>query len=80
MPSITTLALPIDWTILGWPETPQLGDITLTTDDPRWAWDPAAPAFEVPTMEPVGGGLVEGFAIDHVVLMVPDLERAIAPG
>ena len=78
MTRITTLSLPIDWTTLGWPTNPQLGNITLTTDDPRWAWEPAAPAFEVRTMEAVEGRIVEGFEVDHVVLMVPDLDRAIA--
>lgn len=76
--AITSLSLPIDWTTLGWPECPKLGDITFTTGDPRWAWDPAAPAFEVKVMAPADGEDVEGFTLDHVVLLVPDLERAIA--
>lgn len=78
VPTITSLALPIDWTTLGWPESPRLGDLTLVNGDPRWAWDPAAPAFEVTVMETVGGVDVDGFTVDHVVLLVPDIERAIA--
>jgi hypothetical protein len=76
MARITGLELPIDWTIFGWPERPTLGDITLTTGDPRWTWDPAAPAFEIHTMPPHAGEPVDDMAIDHVVLLVPGLDRA----
>lgn len=78
MSRITGLELPIDWTIFGWPERPSLAGITLTTGDPRWTWEPAAPAFEIHTMPPHKGDLVEDMAIDHVVLLVPELEQAIA--
>lgn len=47
------------------------------TDDPRWAWEPAAPAFDVQVTAPANGEDVDGFTLDHVVLLVPDLDRAI---
>lgn len=50
MSTLDALQLPIDWVLFGWPETPQLGGVVLTTGDPKWAWAPAAPAFEVHTM------------------------------
>lgn len=74
---ITGLALPIDWTEFGWPVTPQLDDIALTTGDPRWTWDPAAPSFEIHTMPLHEGEPVEGVTVDHVVLLVPSLTAAI---
>jgi len=77
MATITDLRLPIDWTTLGWPTTPSLGPVTLATGDPRWAWDPAAPAFPIPVMEGTDGTSVAGFSVDHVVLLVPSLDAAI---
>jgi hypothetical protein len=74
---ITSLRLPIDWTTLGWPAMPTLGDIGLDTGDPGWSWEPTAPAFAVHTMESVRGDPVEGFTVDHVVLLVPGIEAAV---
>lgn len=76
MSRIIGIELPIDWTIFGWAERPSVGGITLTTGDPRWTWDPSAPAFEIHTMPPHAGDPVEDMAIDHVVLLVPDLGLA----
>lgn len=76
-PRITSLSLPIDWTSLGWPEWPSLGGITVANADPAWSWEPTAPAFAV-GIDPVEAGTpVEGFGIDHVVLLVPALDSAI---
>ena len=77
-PRITALQMPIDWDRFGWPETPSIGDIVLTTGDPKWAWQPVAPVFEIHTMEPPHAMVVDGFTIDHVVLLVPSLDKAIA--
>jgi hypothetical protein len=76
-PRITSLRLPIDWTTVGWPEAPRLGDITLCTGDPQWSWEPAAPAFGIRTQSAVDGTAVDGFSVDHVVLLVPDLDAAV---
>lgn len=78
MSILTALQLPIDWTAFGWPETPMLGNVVLTTGDPKWAWAPTAPAFEVHTMEVPQGTAIPGFSVDHVVLLVPDLDTAIS--
>ncbi len=50
----------------------------MATGDPQWAWDPAAPAFPIHTMPAVEGTEVTGFSVDHVVILVPDLQAAIA--
>lgn len=78
MSRLTALQLPIDWTIFGWPEVPRLGDIALVTGDPKWGWEPAPPAFELYSMEAPSAAEVGGFHIDHVVLLVPELEGAIS--
>lgn len=76
-PTITSLRLPIDWTAVGWPERPRLVGITLGSGDPRWSWRPSAPAFGIRTESVEPGDVVEGFSVDHVVLLVPDLDSAI---
>lgn len=74
---IASVRLPVDWTRFGWTERPELDGIVLETGDPAWAWEPAAPAFGV-AVEPVPDGThVAGFSVDHVVLLVPDLDTAI---
>lgn len=78
MTSIAGLALPIDWTIFGWPVSPRFGDVTCTTGDPKWVWDGSAPAFAIHTYELSDGSPVDSFTVDHVVLLVPSLDGAIA--
>ncbi|MCB1246281.1 MAG: hypothetical protein KDB69_03335, partial [Acidimicrobiia bacterium] len=46
--------------------------------DPKWGWSPAAPAFPIHTMDPPHAVPVEGFTVDHVVLLVDDLDAAVA--
>ncbi len=77
MISLTGLQLPIDWTMFGWDETPDIGGITCTTGDPMWAWEPAAPAFGITVFDPQPGQRVESFTVDHVVLLVPSLDDAV---
>lgn len=77
-PRLAALQLPIEWEQFGWSDTPRLGDIVLTTGDPKWAWTPASPAFEIHSMQVPDAEPVDGFVIDHVVLLVPSLEAAIA--
>ena len=76
MANIIGLELPIEWSEFGWPYRPKLDDITLTTGDPKWTWNPSAPAFEIHTMPPHDGEPVDGVSVDHVVLLVPELEAA----
>ena len=77
-PSIVGLQLPIDWTTFGWPEHPEIGGVGLATGDPKWAWTPAGPSFEIHTMQPPHAMAVEDFWVDHVVMLVPSLENALA--
>jgi len=77
MTMLTALQLPIDWTLFDWPEIPLLGGVTLTTGDPKWAWAPSAPALPIHTMEAPEATRVAEFTIDHVVLLVPDLDVAV---
>jgi len=77
MTSIAGLQLPIDWTTLGWPISPDLGGITLETGDPKWAWTGPAPALSIHIFEPTVGDPVAMMSIDHIVVLVPDLDGAV---
>ena len=77
MTSIAGLQLPIDWTSLGWPAMPILGSITLATGDPKWAWTDSAPALAIHVFEPAVGHTVQDMTVDHIVVLVPDLDVSI---
>lgn len=77
MSTLVALQLPIDWTLFGWPVTPRLGAVTLTTGDPKWAWEPTAPAFAIHTVDVEASSKLDGYVVDHVVVLVPDLNAAI---
>lgn len=76
--SIGAVQLPIDWTAFGWSESPRFGEVTLTTGDPKWSWNDAAPALPIHVFETAPGSPVESFDVDHVVVLVPDLDGAAA--
>jgi hypothetical protein len=76
MTSIAGLQLPIDWTSFGWPDSPTFGDITMATGDPKWAWTGSAPALAVHVFEPPVGEAVHMMSVDHIVVLVPDLDAA----
>jgi len=77
MTTIAGLQLPIDWTVLGWTASPNLGGITLETGDPKWAWTDSAPALSIHVFEPSVGDPVEMMTIDHIVVLVPNLDTAV---
>ncbi len=78
MSLLVGLRLPIDWTAFGWPFNPEFGGIALATGDPQWAWSETPPDFGVETMDNPRGHAVDGVVVDHVVVLVPSLDEAIA--
>ncbi len=77
MTSISGIQLPIDWTSFGWGGSPRLGDVTLTTGDPAWAWTGDAPALAIQVFDPSRGTPIAEMIVDHLVVLVPDLDGAI---
>lgn len=82
-PHLTTLQLPLPWETFGFPAQWLGRSVHLVTGDPAWNWSGIAPAFGIPTTEDTDTTLdepthVEGWAIDHIVLLVPALDEAIA--
>lgn len=77
MPTLNTIQLPIPWTTFGFPETLQTRTTCLRTGPPAWAWDSAEPQLGIPTVAVASGHAVDGWDLDHVVLLVPYIENAI---
>lgn len=76
---LTTLRLPIPWLGLGFPPTPHLGTTTqVDGDHPGWAWSGTAPEFGIDSCDDAEGTPVTGWVTDHVVLLVPALDDAVA--
>ena len=76
-PRLATLTLPLPFADLGFPEPFRAGATTLVEgDDLSWGWDGDGPGFDIPACDPASGIPVEGWATDHVVLLVPDLDEA----
>jgi hypothetical protein len=77
-PKITTISLPIPWTALDFPDPLQLGETSVTFGDIAWAWSPNAPRLAIQRCDESPGRPVDGWTIDHVVLLVPNLEVVVA--
>jgi hypothetical protein len=79
---LTTLQLPLPWETFGFPDQWLGRSVHLVTGDPAWTWSGLPPDVGIPTVEDTDTRLhtptpVEGWAIDHVVLLVPSLQDAL---
>jgi len=75
--TLTTVQLPIPWDAFGLPNPLQTRSTCLVDGPPGWAWQPTGPDLGIPVVESRHGETAEGWDLDHVVLLVPDLETAI---
>lgn len=74
---ICGIRLPIPWPDLGFPAAVRFGPVTVSTGSRAWSWDPVVPDLDVRDAgTPPQADSVEGWGIDHVVLLVPDLDAA----
>ena len=78
MALLTTIRLPINLDTFGLPERLQTSTTCIIEGDPAWAWDGPAPKLGIPTIANEEGTMVDGWDLDHVVLLVPDLDDAAA--
>lgn len=69
--------MPLQWEAYGLPARFQTTTTCLMTGDPGWAWDTAAPDLGIPLVDNQTGDHADGWDLDHVVLLVPDLAVAI---
>lgn len=78
MPTLTHLRLPLPWDEFDLPNPLATRTTVLSTGPIGWAWSPTAPDFGIETVGHTQGTTAEGWDLDHVVLLVPDVENAIA--
>lgn len=76
-PVLAALRLPLPWDEFDLPNPLATQTTVLLTGDPAWHWTGAAPALPMPECEPRPGTPAEGWDLDHVVLLTPDLEATI---
>ena len=74
---LTTIRLPLNLETYGLPAAFQAGTTCLVEGDPGWAWDDGGSMLDIPTLETETGESVEGWGIDHVVVLVPDMQEAV---
>jgi hypothetical protein len=75
---ITAIRLPIRWPRLGFPPAFDAGGVALADGAPAWSWTGEPPALGIATFPtPAGLPPSDGWGIDHVVLLVPDLDLAV---
>lgn len=77
MANLTTLQLPIPWEPFGLPSALQTRSTCLIDGPPAWGWDENGPELGIPFVAEAYGGQAEGWDLDHVVLLVPDLEDTV---
>ena len=73
---LTTLQLPIPWESFGLPPVLQTETTCLIDGPPAWAWDGPGPELDIPLIAEERGETAAGWSLDHVVLLVPDLNTA----
>ena len=78
MATLTTLQLPLPWEEFDLPSPLRTRSTTLVDGPPAWDWDGAAPDFPVAQCAAAHGTIAAGWDLDHVVLLVPELEAAVA--
>jgi hypothetical protein len=73
---LTTLQLPIPWESFGLPSALQTETTCLVDGPPAWAWDGQGPELDIPFIAERRGEAAPGWDLDHVVLLVPDINMA----
>lgn len=77
MPTLTTLQLPLPWEDFDLPSPLETRSTVLVDGPPAWAWSDSTPDFPIAGCDAAAGTPAPGWDLDHVVLMVPDVEEAV---
>ncbi|MDJ0952671.1 MAG: hypothetical protein QNJ81_03225 [Acidimicrobiia bacterium] len=77
MSTLTTIRIPLDFASFGLPSPLQTGAICLVPGEPGWAWEGEAPVLGIPLVDQEAGETAAGWDLDHVVVLVPDLDETI---
>jgi len=78
MSTLTTLQIPLPWDEFDLPSPLATRVTTLVEGPTAWAWADAAPDFPIDDCAAAEGVPAAGWDLDHVVLLVPDLDTAVA--
>ena len=76
--SLVGIRLPIPWEMCGLPNPLATRSTVLTTGDPGWRWSGPPPALGVAGSDQVSGTAATGWDLDHVVVLVAELDEAVA--
>jgi hypothetical protein len=74
---LDAVRLPLPWDEFDLPNPLLTRSTVLLTGEPAWAWSPAPPELGIPPCDREPGTPAEGWDLDHVVVLVPDVERAV---
>ncbi len=75
---LSAVRVPLPWDEFDLPNPLMTRSTVLLTGDIAWAWEPEAPDFGIDACDAVAGDTAEGWDLDHVVLLVADLDDAVA--
>ncbi len=76
--SLAGVRLPIDWSAFGFPSAWAAGDTVVCEGRVAWAWTGTAPDFGIAAFSAADPPPVRGWSVDHVVLLVPGIDDAVA--
>ena len=77
MTTLATVQLPIPWDAFGFPVAFQAGPTCLVDGPPAWAWVPATPDLGIAAALTQEGEPIAEWGLDHVVVLVPELDDAV---
>ena len=78
MATLSVLQMPLPWDEFDLPSPLQTRSTTLVEGPVAWRWEGPSPDFPIEQCDNATGTAAEGWDLDHVVLMVPELEQAIS--
>ena len=73
-PVLTHVSLPLPWDAFGLPSPLSGRSTTLVDGAPGWRWNGTAPDLGIDVVDGAAGDPEAGWDVDHVVLLVPDME------
>jgi hypothetical protein len=76
--ALVGVRLPIPWEVCGLPSPLATRFTVLTTGDPGWRWSGPPPSLGIPGSDPISGTAAPGWDLDHVVLLVADVDEVVA--
>ena len=76
--TLSALRLPLPWDEFDFPNPLQTRSTVLLTGEPAWSWDGEAPEMGIASCQPAPAATADGWDLDHVVVLVPDVEAAVA--